>query len=985
MNTKETFENNEAAVLLGDLPLYEAGESVGVFDCGDGAWQEISACVSKEAAEGYIDVLKKAGYELLSVNHKGINAFWQLKNDSKVLMVSYVPAEGYLRVIAESAETAVISGVKEENYKNLYRTQIIQIGLSCDEEGLHNYLNRSYDVSIANVVRLCDGSFIVYDGGMPFSEHAHRLYTVLKSQTELGKPIVIAAWVLTHPHFDHTGVFELFTQEYADKVKVENIVLNFSPVTIYADGGYPAHILELVKNYAGARVMKVYAGTDLYFRNVKMEVLFDQTLNRPKLIKNINAETLVTRLEWDGKSFMMFADHADFEGNERYPATSFNNGAIRRMYGDYLKSDVVQVAHHGLGGGGTAALYELVKAKYALWPVSEQKYNRHKLGEGGVNAWFRRDDVKTFLSFDKLQILYVENGQIGWKEYDAYADYEKAESTVPNQILPRVKSQVEQEGRWIPQRRIVFSVEDGDLFGENAIKAAEFFLPSHLIETGTAADVVLKKLDAAPEAEWYRLTATAQGVVLEYADARGAINAVASLAQMILDGIVHSCIIEDYPDYPFRGLMLDLARGLREPFQDVKDVVVHMALSKYNYLQLYLLDDGLAYASDVVPMLKGSKRRNGRQYSKKQIRELVSLCEIFAIEVIPMLQIPAHAKGVLAAFPQFACEVPEDHTSKWCVCPGTDGVFEMYEKLIREACELFPGKYFHIGADELEFSLQPQLNQLCYWRECPKCQKLREEKGLADIREQFYYVVMRIYEMVKANGKTMMMWNDQIDISKDCPLPKDILIHFWRVAGTGRGPVEGCSMEGFARQGYQIVNSTFPRTYIDFDFYLREEELCNWTPVAEPAIYEEGHKNVVGSIMCAWAYCLREKYPFYDYTIQPNLPLFADRLWCSEPVKFDLSYREMVYKLTFGRKMTCDLYEVFGAIIPPRMAEAGVALSYKKPEDIDGNYLSACIDEIAKPGEGGIYQNMRMQYVKLLQAIALQKDEAAAAVVNVDK
>ena len=80
--------------------------------------------------------------------------------------------------------------------------------------------------------------------------------------------------------------------------------------------------------------------------------------------------------------------------------------------------------------------------------------------------------------------------------------------------------------------------------------------------------------------------------------------------------------------------------------------------------------------------------------------------------------------------------------------------------------------------------------------------------------------------------------------------------------------------------------------------------------------------------------------------------------------------------------MTCDLYEVFGAIIPPRMAAAGVALAYKKPEDIDGNYLSACIDEIAKPGEGGIYQNMRMQYVKLLQNIALLKSEDAAPVME---
>ena len=174
MNIHDTY-GAEASSLLEELPPYEFGDMVGVFDCGDGMWQKIFTCESREKAQGYVESLNTAGYELLSMNEKGDNAFWQLKNDRKVLMVAYVPAENYLRLVAEPAESAVISGVREKGYENLYRTQITQIGLECNEEGLHNYLGRSYDVSIACVVRLCDGSFIVYDGGMPYSEHAKRL------------------------------------------------------------------------------------------------------------------------------------------------------------------------------------------------------------------------------------------------------------------------------------------------------------------------------------------------------------------------------------------------------------------------------------------------------------------------------------------------------------------------------------------------------------------------------------------------------------------------------------------------------------------------------------------------------------------------------------------------------------------------------------------------------------------------------------------
>lgn len=555
-------------------------------------------------------------------------------------------------------------------------------------------------------------------------------------------------------------------------------------------------------------------------------------------------------------------------------------------------------------------------------------------------------------------------------------------------ILPRVKSYVRTSGAWTPKRIITVSTKTGDAFGENAIKALELFLPSHITVSNENAEVRFICLTSAPYSEWYRLTVCENGAILEYADARGAINAAASLAQLILDGEVENCIIEDYPDYPWRGLMLDLARGLREPFQDVKELIIHMALTKYNVVHFNLLDNGLCYASDAVPEFRGSKRCNFRQYTKAQLRELVELCSIFAIDAIPSIEIPAHANAVIGTFPQFACEVPEDHTSKWCICPASDGVFEMYERLISELCEIFPSQYFNIGSDELEFRLQPKLNQLCYWRECKKCQALREAEGLNDIQDEFYYVILRIYEYVKQNGRTMMMWNDQIDISKPCPLPKDILIHYWRVAAKGRGPVEGCSMEGFARQGYRIVNSTFPKTYIDFDFYLKEEELCEWTPVNSPELSEEYHNNVIGSEMCAWEYGNREVYGFYDYTIQPSLPLFCDRLWCSAPIVFDIAYRRAVYKTVFGKRLDADLYEIFGAVIPPRMMEKDAPLTYKPFGEIDSDYIALCIDELAKPGEGGSYQNMRSAYIELLRRINSLKlkhdNESQNSVQNVD-
>jgi len=535
-------------------------------------------------------------------------------------------------------------------------------------------------------------------------------------------------------------------------------------------------------------------------------------------------------------------------------------------------------------------------------------------------------------------------------------------------IVPRVKSQTLTTGVWMTKKKLAVASLATDAFASNAKKALSLFLPEHYFESEGEPDVTLSCLAQAPAAEWYRLTVTEKGATLEYADARGAINAVASLSQLILDGEVPACVIEDAPDYAYRGLMLDVARGIREPLQDLKDIAIHMALSKLNVLHLHLMDaESLSFASTAMPAVKGSEKRNGRQYKKEQIASLVELCTTLAIEIVPEIEIPSHASAVVKAYPQFACDVDFDNPSPWCVCPTSEELYGMYDALIREIAEMFPGKYIHIGTDELEFRSRPDLNQLCHWRECRKCQQFRDEKGLSGIREQFYYVVLRVYEMIKACGKTMMMWNDQIDISRDdCPIPKDVVIEFWRVSSKSSGPYEGCSMEGFVRQGYTVINAAFQKTYIDFDTYLNERELCTWTPVSWPAIYEEGHPYVGGGEMCAWEFGNREQYGFYDYTVVPNLPLFADRLWCAEPVEYTKEYRADVYKTVFGKKLQHELYPIFDGILPPRTDKA---LTHVDATALDLDYVAACIDELSEPS-CGIYAKMRLEYIKLLHKVA---------------
>ena len=48
---------------------------------------------------------------------------------------------------------------------------------------------------------------------------------------------------------------------------------------------------------------------------------------------------------------------------------------IYKAYGDYLKSDMVQLAHHGVDGG--ELLYQTIDADVVLWPIAvDASYNQ---------------------------------------------------------------------------------------------------------------------------------------------------------------------------------------------------------------------------------------------------------------------------------------------------------------------------------------------------------------------------------------------------------------------------------------------------------------------------------------------------------------------------------------------------------------------------------------------------------------------------------
>lgn len=440
--------------------------------------------------------------------------------------------------------------------------------------------------------------------------------------------------------------------------------------------------------------------------------------------------------------------------------------------------------------------------------------------------------------------------------------------------------------------------------------------------------------------EIYRMELTENRIRVTFRDERGAVNGAASAVLFLRKKNLKQGTVIDYPSCDYRSGMLDLARGLPS-LALVENTVKCMALAKYNRLHLHLIDSyGPCYASEVLPRYRFTE--SGEMCDRAYFDHIRELCERFAIEIIPEIEIPAHADALCEAYPEFKCQVENAQT--WTICPGNDDIWPFFRALIGEIVEIFPkSEYIHIGTDELEFrDLKPP--RLCHWDECPRCAALRQREQLADRQAEFYYVVDKVYDIVKSFGKKMMMWNDQIDVAHDVPLSRDILIQFWRIASPGRGPYEGCTMEKFLEKGFRVINAYYPYTYIDFEQYLTPEKMAWWTPYQKPEQSPEYADQILGGETCAWELGNTAEYPFYAYTLPSTLALFADKVWGLGEREYGEEYRTALAEFVFGDGSFVTVFDCIGDLIPPRKKGK---YTYVPKEELSAPLLQSCMERLA--------------------------------------
>ena len=154
----------------------------------------------------------------------------------------------------------------------------------------------------------------------------------------------------------------------------------------------------------------------------------------------------------------------------------------------------------------------------------------------------------------------------------------------------------------------------------------------------------------------------------------------------------------------------------------------------------------------------GPDGRTAASTAKTTFAEIVAYAKARYITIVPEIDVPGHSGGALSAYPEFGCTgKPFDTDQAWQMgifCVGNDAAFEFIEGIFSELIDLFPGKYIHIGGDEVWRDK---------WKACPKCQARMHREGLKDEKELQSYFTRRIEKFLNGRNRTLIGWDEILE------------------------------------------------------------------------------------------------------------------------------------------------------------------------------------------------------------------------------
>lgn len=498
-------------------------------------------------------------------------------------------------------------------------------------------------------------------------------------------------------------------------------------------------------------------------------------------------------------------------------------------------------------------------------------------------------------------------------------------------IIPLPQKCVERKGyfRLTPQTTIVISDDTEDMRNAVSVWNDLFYTMAgsslKVVTEEKLSDVISCKLTShIKNEEGYQLDISSTKVQIKAKTSKGVFYAFQTLRQLLppdIEGGVRAgqdewnipCVyIEDYPSFPYRGLMLDVSRHFVDK-NDVKRYIDLLAFHKINVFHWHLTDDqGWRIEIKKYPKLtevggfrnktiKGfmwnnptewDTNRYGGFYTQEDVKEVLAYAKTRFVEVIPEIEMPGHCLAALAAYPEFSCSGgPFEVEGRWGVFNDIyctkEATFHFLTDVLDEVMALFSSPYIHLGGDEA-----PRIR----WRNCVHCQERMKQLNLAKEAELQTYFMGRIEAYLNDKGKKIIGWDEILEGG----VPQRAIVMSWRGENGGVRA---------AKTGYDVIMT--PNTYMYFNCHQLDaeetigikkrlislEKVYNYHPVpAELTDKEATHiKGVQANLWTEYLTTSRDM----DYLLYPRMAALSEVAWSNQKRK---NYKNFCIRLDSIKK-----------------------------------------------------------------------------------
>lgn len=412
--------------------------------------------------------------------------------------------------------------------------------------------------------------------------------------------------------------------------------------------------------------------------------------------------------------------------------------------------------------------------------------------------------------------------------------------------------------------------------------ATGFDLKTEVVDKVPASGIYLALTeDAELGSEGYELSVTDDVIKLSANQPAGLFYGVQTLRQLfpasIESGIVQQAkweiaagTIRDYPQYAWRGSMLDVARHFFS-VEDVKRYIDLIAAYKMNVLHLHLSDDqGWRIEIKSWPKLatEGGLTQvgggKGGYYTQEQYKDIVAYAQSRYITIIPEIDMPGHINSALASYAELNTGIPlKMEPGKVRPVAGkvytgiqvgfstlhikNERTFQFIDDVLRELAAITPGPYLHIGGDEAAVTK----------------------------KEDYIAFINKFKEMVKAHGKKMIGWEEIAQGNVD----STDVVQYWH-------------SEKYAQlassKGARLIMSPSVKVYLDMKYdsltklglnwaaYIEADDAYSWTP--QSLASELDQKNILGVEAPLWSETI-ETMDDIEYLLFPRLASIAEVAW----------------------------------------------------------------------------------------------------------